>query len=370
MKLSEIILIGIVFFFVFGLALGSCIAGGPPPKVLLDVDVSIQQAIEEEAPVLPDDFAKNDPPRVSAQWMELIPPEVVKDDGKAGQKIATLFTSDGTWKCKACNVQAGYISASQPKFAYQTVKVPAQGQSPTGLVPYWVAPDGTGFEGYMDTKALEKWIAEHTPKEGTEVSKDAGEEITIGEEIKGLQIVKIDGSSSSAVVAAILDNVARTELMKAGKLSPSGAVASTWLPEININLDDPILKILDGLLSKDGMTLGGGKISWPAGKRVVIFDPPIDVSYRKILEVSATVKAVEVNGREVVVRMGGRLVPDLKVILMSRAAFRRFIWSPDASKPFDVKLAADRVLPDRISGRPVVWVDSVEIPNVVSFGIL
>lgn len=309
MKLSEIILIGIVFFFVFGLALGSCIAGGPPPKVLLDVDVSIQQAIEEEAPVLPDDYAKNDPPRVSAEWLEFIPPEVVKTDGKAGQKIATLFTSDGTWKCRACDIQAGYFSASQPKFAYETVKVPAQGQSPTGLVPYWVAPDGTGFEGYMDTKTLEKWVAEHTPKEGKEVSEDAGEEV------KGLQIVKIDGSSSSAVVAAILDNVARTELMKAGKLSPSGAVASTWLPEIDVDLDDPMLKVLDGLLSRDGMKLGGGKISWPAGKRVVSFDPPIDVSFRKILEVSATVKAVEVNGREVVVRMGGRLVPDLKVIL-------------------------------------------------------
>lgn len=318
MKLSEIILIGIVFFFVFGLAVGSCIAGDPPPKVSVDVDASAQLAIEEEAPVLPDDFARNDPPRVSAEWLEFIPPEVVKTDagesaGKAGQKIATLFTSDGTWKCRACDIQTGHFSASPPKFSYETVKVPAQGQSPSGLVPYWVAPDGTGFEGHMDTKTLEKWIADHTPKEGTEVSKDAGEEIT--EELKGMQIVKVDGSSSSAVVAAILDNVARTELMKAGKLSPSGAVASTWLPEIDVDLDDPMLKVLDGLLSRDGMKLGGGKISWPAGKRVISFDPPIDVSYRKILEVSATVKAVEVNGREVVVRMGGRLVPDLKVIL-------------------------------------------------------
>ena len=314
MKLSEIILIGVVFFFVFGVAVGYCVAAGPPPKVLLDVDVSVQQAIEDEAPVLPDDFAKNDPPRISAEWSELIPPEVVKDDagesaGKAGQKIATLFTSDGTWKCRACDIQAWYFSVSPPKFAYQTVKVPAQGQSPSGLVPYWVAPDGTGFEGHMDTKALEKWIAEHTPKEGTEVPKDAGEEV------KAFQVVKVDGSSSSAVLAAVLENVARTELMKAGKLSPSGAVASTWLPEIDVDLDDPMLKVLDGLLSRDGMQLGGGKISWPAGKRVLSFDPPIDVSYRKILEVSATVKAIEVNGREVVVRMGGRLVPDLKVIL-------------------------------------------------------
>lgn len=317
MRLSEIILIGVVFFFVFGIALGSCISADPPPKASVDVDASAQQAIEEEAPVLPDDFAKNDPPRVSAEWLEFIPPEVVKDDagdsgesaGKAGQKTATLFTTDGTWPCRACDLQAGNLSASKPKFAFTTVPVPAAGPSPSGACPCWVAPDGTTYSGYMDTKTLEKWIAEHTPKEGTEVSEDAGEEV------KGIQIVKIDGSSSSAVVAAILDNVARTELMKAGKLSPSGAVASTWLPEIDIDLDDPMLKVLDGLLSRDGMQLGGGKISWPAGKRVVSFDPPIDVSYRKILEVSATVKAIEVNGREVVVRMGGRLVPDLKVIL-------------------------------------------------------
>lgn len=315
MKLSEIILIGIVFFFVFGLALGTCIAGGPPPKVLIEVDLELQKSIEEEAPVLPDDFAKNDPPRVSAEWLEFIPPEVVKDDvsKKGGRAVATLFTSDGTWKCNACDMQMRDISAAKPNIAFEKIPVPAQGQSPSGLVPYWVAPDGTGFEGFMPSAKLEKWIAEHTPKEGTEVSENEGEEVT--EELKGLQIVKVDGSSSSAVVAAILDNVARTELMKAGKLSPSGAVASTWLPEIDVDLDDPMLKVLDGLLSRDGMTLGGGKISWPAGKRAISFDPPIDVSYRKILEVSATVKAVEVNGREVVVRMGGRLVPDLKVIL-------------------------------------------------------
>jgi hypothetical protein len=316
MKLSEIILIGIVFFFVFGLALGTCIASGPPPKVLIDVDLSVQQAIEEEAPVLPDDFAKNDPPRLSAQWMEFIPPEVVKDDaedsaGKAGRKTATLFTTDGTWPCGSCDIQTRNLSASKPKFAFTTIPVPAAGPSPSGACPCWLAPDGTTFSGAMDTKTLEKWIGEHQEKAGAEVSKDAGEEI----EVKGFQIVKVDGSSSSAVIAAMLENVARSELMKAGKLSPSGAVASAWLPEIDVDLDDPLLKVLDGLLSREGMTLGGGKISWPAGKRVVSFDPPIDVSYRKILEVSATVKAIEVNGREVVVRMGGRLIPDLKVIL-------------------------------------------------------
>ena len=315
-KQFEIVLIGIVFLFVLGAFVGTCCATDPPPKVSVDVDASAQMAIEEEAPVLPDDFAKNDPPRISAEWMEFIPPEVVKDDvgesaGKAGRKTATLFTTDGTWPCGSCDIQTRHLSASKPKFAFTTIPVPAAGPSPSGACPCWLAPDGTTFSGAMDTKALEKWIGEHQEKAGAEVSKDAGEEI----EVKGFQVVKIDGSSSSAVIAAMLENVARTELMKAGKLSPSGAVASGWLPEIDVDLDDPLLKVLDGLLSKDGMTLGGGKISWPAGKRVISFDPPIDVSYRKILEVSATVKAVEVNGREVVVRMGGRLVPDLKVIL-------------------------------------------------------
>jgi hypothetical protein len=306
LKLSEWTLIGVVLFFVLGLALGTCCAGPPlSPAVSVDVDASAQLAIEEEAPVLPDDFAKNDPPRVSADWLEEIPPAVVEDDSidQDRPKVATLFTSDGTWKCRACDIQTGYLSTSQPKFGYETVKVPAQGQSPTGLVPYWVAPDGTGFEGYMSSDKLEKWIKDHTPTEGTKVSKDAAEDV------KGLQIVKVDGSSSSAVVAALVEHLSRAGMAE------SARVAQSWLPEIDVDVNDPMLKVLDGLLSAKGLEIGGAKISWPAGKRSIAFDPPIDVSYRKILEVSAAVKAVEVNGREVTLRLNGRLISDLKVIL-------------------------------------------------------
>lgn len=314
MKLSEIILIGVVFFFVIGAALGTCCGGPPvPPAVSVDVDASAQLAIEEEAPVLPDDFAKNDPPRISAEWLEFIPPEVVKDDGdsgkstgKAGQKTPTLFTTDGTWPCGACDIQARNLSAAKPKFAFTTIPVPAAGPSPSGACPCWVAPDGTEFSGYMDTKTLEKWVKDHTPTEGKEVSEASGEEVN--DELKGLSIVTIDASSSSAVIAAIAAHSARFQDKQTSK-------AIGWLPEIDVDLSDPMLKVLDGLLSKDGMTFGGGRISWPAGKRIVSFDPPIDVSYRKVLEVSVAVKAIEVNGREVVVRMGGRLIPDLKVIL-------------------------------------------------------
>jgi 6-phosphogluconolactonase (cycloisomerase 2 family) len=57
------------------------------------------------------------------------------------------------------------------------------------------------------------------------------------------------------------------------------------------------------------------KVSWPAGKRAIVFDPPVDVAYRKVLEISSKVKSIEVNGREVVIRLDGRLIQDLKVRL-------------------------------------------------------
>jgi hypothetical protein len=157
----------------------------------------------------------------------------------------------------------------------------------------------------MDTKTLEKWIKDHTPTEGAKVSKDAGEEVNQ----KSLQIVKVDGSSSSAVVAALVEHLSRAGMAE------SARVAQSWLPEIDVDVNDPMLKVLDGILSAKGLEIGGAKISWPAGKRSIAFDPPIDVSYRKILEVSAAVKAVEVSGREVTLRLNGRLISDLKVIL-------------------------------------------------------
>jgi hypothetical protein len=69
------------------------------------------------------------------------------------------------------------------------------------------------------------------------------------------------------------------------------------------------------MMSKDGYKLGGLKVSWPAGKRAMVFDPPVDVAYRKVLEVSSKVKSVEVDGRVVVIRLDGRLINDLKVRL-------------------------------------------------------
>lgn len=303
MKFFKFTAIGCLLMFFLGLLAGSvCAFDDPPPKVSVDVDASAQLAIEEEAPVLPDDFASNDQPRISAEWLEEIPPEIVKEELP---KVATLFTADGTWRCQPCINQQSFLTSNPPKIQFATVKIPAEGQSPTGKAPVWLAPDGTIFEGAMDTKTLEKWIKEHSPTEGTKVSKAAGEEVTP----KGLAVVKVEGSSSSAVLAALVAHVSRIEGPESLRVSRG------WLPEIDVDLDDPMLKVLDGLLSAKGLEIGGAKISWPAGKRSISFDPPIEVSYRKVLEVSSQVKAVEVSGREVTLRLNGRLISDLKVIL-------------------------------------------------------
>ena len=309
--------------FLLGLLGGAnCISASPPPAVSVSVDASAQLAIEEEAPVLPDDFAKNDPPRLSASWLADEKPEPVKSApqetaGKEGAKsnIATLFTSDGTWPCNACNVQSGYLSSDKPKFAFTTIPIPAAGDSPVGKVPVWRAPDGTIFEGAMRTTDLEKWIAEHQKAaQGQTISENSAEELS-GQ--KSMSVVQIDGSSSSAVFAALLEHVNRSEIAHKSASNGSGGLLApqSWLPEIDVDVSDPLLSVLDAMMSKDGYKLGGLKVSWPAGKRAMVFDPAVDVAYRKVLEVSSKVKSVEVDGRVVVIRLDGRLINDLKVRL-------------------------------------------------------
>lgn len=304
--------------FLLGLLGGAnCISASPPPAVSVSVDASAQLAIEEEAPVLPDDFAKNDPPRVSASWLadEDAPQGATAGKEGVNANIVTLFTSDGTWPCNACNVQSGYLSADKPKFAFTTIPIPAAGDSPVGKVPVWRAPDGTIFEGAMRTADLEKWIGEHQKAaQGQTISENSAEELS-GQ--KSMSVVQIDGSSSSAVFAALLEHVNRAEIAHKSANNGNGGklAAQSWLPEIDVDLSDPLLAVLDAMMSKDGYKLGGLKVSWPAGKRAMVFEPPVDVAYRKVLEVSSKVKSVEVDGRVVVIRLDGRLINDLKVRL-------------------------------------------------------
>jgi len=394
--------------FVLGLIGGAnCVSASPPPAVSVSVDASAQLAIEEEAPVLPDDFAKNDPPRVSAKWT-IEPVESVKsksipsNDGKsisrrrkvqdldawvrknytpktvlksgvmgdnnlvlihlvdehkftpnqvngldmwvalalhdaahagtikADEMITvnsstagsdedsgiTLFTSDGTWNCPACNDQKRNLSSAKISFDFKTVKVPKEGRSPTNTVPLWLGADGSTFEGAMTAAQLEKWAAKHgnpNPISSCSPAQAQAQAAAINE--KPVTIVELDASSSSAVLAALLEHVNRSEIAHKSANNGEKLAVQSWLPEIDVDLSDPLLAVLDAMMSKDGYQLGGLKVSWPAGKRAMVFDPPVDVAYRKVLEVSSKVKSVEVDGRVVVIRLDGRLINDLKVRL-------------------------------------------------------
>ena len=361
------------------------------PSVMIDVDSSAQLAIEDEAPVLPDDFARNDPPKISANWLPSSSAEVkiparitkcqrsaseisqwisenyksnstlstdvtprsmvwnhlVSEHGFQSHQVSnlpqwkalalhdavhlgkiepfeelsamspssssadgedsgiTLFTADDSWKnsCQPCKDQAAELARNPPNFKFKIVKGPKEGDSPSGLYPCWVGADGAQATGFMPKSTLEKWAKEHGKKTPANVPQEKSVE-------KPVTSVEIDSSKASAVMLALADHVARSSGPESLKVS-----GRSWLPEIDIDLDDPFLKVLDGLLSAEGFELGGAKISWPAGKRAISFDPPVDATYRKVLEVSAKVKSLEVSGREVVVRMDSRLIPDLKVIL-------------------------------------------------------
>lgn len=396
----------VVFFF----GLLACIANcqdRPHPQVSVSTSASAQLAIEEEAPVLPDDFAKNDPPRVSANWITgeedeskalASPAEITisrrrtKDDldswvrknytpktqlssdvsprsqvlihlvnehkfkpnqvngldmwvalalhdaahsktikaddlvtvnsvnpsaaGNMRDSGITLFTSDGTWRCGQCDIQKRNLSGENVSFDFKTMKVPAEGRSPTGSVPFWLGADGSTFEGAMTATQLETWAKLHGRH--ADPAKTHASSAVESQTQKPITTVEIDGSSSSAVLAALFEHINRSEIAHKSSSSDSSKSPQAiqgWLPEIDIDLDDPMLKILDAMMSADGYTMGGLKVSWPAGKRAVVFDPPVDVAYRKVLEVTSRVKSIEVNGREVLVRLDGRLIQDLRVKL-------------------------------------------------------
>jgi hypothetical protein len=270
-----------------------------PPDVSLSVSASAQLAVEDESPVLPDDFAKNDPPQISANWL---PREALNASAEKGSGI-TLFSSDGTWRCGPCVEQQKILAGNPPTFEFAMVGVPKEGQSPSGLVPCWQGADGAVFTGVMSASQLESWAKAHGPKPKTSGAKKPTD-------VKPLSSVEVDSRNASAVLLALASHVERSQ-----KPKPESVSGRTWLPEIDVDLNDPFLKMLDGLLSADGIQLGGARVAWPTGQRSIAFDPPVQASYRKILEVSVAIKAVEVSGREVVLRLDGRLIPDLKVIL-------------------------------------------------------
>jgi len=80
-------------------------------------------------------------------------------------------------------------------------------------------------------------------------------------------------------------------------------------------VNDDLLKVLDALLGKDGYTGNGLQVKWPAGKRRLTFEPGITVVFRKVVEVDATITAIEIDGRDVTLSLAGTLLKQLTVRL-------------------------------------------------------
>lgn len=256
------------------------------PDAAARTAAAAQLASEEDAPVLPDDFAKNDPPRISATWEQ--PAAAVA----AGEFV--LYTSDGTWFCGACNTQKSYLDRGSLSFGYRTVGVPSGGKSPTGSVPVWKAPDGTLLSGACSVSYLNQWAARHQPAAVASTSPD---ESTV--------VVSVDAASPAAALQALAAHVQRH--------SAAESAVQSWLPEIDVDVDDAVLKLLDSMLSADGLKTGGLSVKWPAGVRSVTLSPAAELRFKKIVEIDVQLTKVTVDGRKVTFALSK--FPDLTVRL-------------------------------------------------------
>lgn len=260
------------------------------PDAAARTAAAAQLASEEDAPVLPDDYAKNDPPRISAEWSQ--PPAAVKSDGEF-----VFYTSDGTWVCGPCNTQKSYLASGNLSFSYRTVGVPSGGKSPTGSVPLWQAPDGTLLSGASSVSYLNQWAARHQPASSASTSPD---DLAVS--------VSVDASSPVAALQALAAHVQRHSL-PASEAQP----AQSWLPEIDVDVDDAVLRLLDSMLSADGLKTGGLSVKWPAGVRSVSLSPAAELRFKKLVEIDVELTKVTVDGRKVTFALSK--FPDLTVRL-------------------------------------------------------
>lgn len=266
-----------------------------PPKVAVNVAVAATQAAHDDQPVLPDDFGTQT--GISASW------SVIAASGAPTEKLVpgvTLRTADDTFRCLPCERQAkilieagGMTKDGVPIWPFRIVKTHEY------AVPTWV-PDGVDdnsdkiLVGVREPVSLKKWIESYAKKE---VSNNSPEK----------WIVEVDGSDSRAIFLALAESLRRQEAAQ--------PAVTGFLPAIPIDLDDDLLKVLDALLSKDGYTRNGFEVVWPVGKRRMTFEPGIHVTVRKVVEVDATVEAIEIDGRDVTLSLNGTIFKELTVRL-------------------------------------------------------
>jgi hypothetical protein len=267
---------------------------GQPPKVAVEVATAAVKAAEEDQPVLPDDFGQASR-QVSAKWVA---------EGMSGELEpgVTLFTGgliDGKEWCAGCVTQntilikaGGMTADGVPIWPFKIVKTNEM------TVPQWV-PDGEEpgsskiLIGPREAKTLERWIKGYAKQPASNYPVSA--------------VVEVDGSDSRAIVLALAESLRRQE--------DTQPAVQGFLPAVPLDVNDDLLKVLDALLGKDGYTGNGLQVMWPAGKRRVTFEPGIKIVFRKVVEVDATITAIEIDGREVTLSLAGTLLKELTVRL-------------------------------------------------------
>lgn len=260
-----------------------------PPKVAVDVAVVATEAAKEDQPILPDDFAQAGG-LVRAEW-ESVP----WNDGVG----VTLYTSDGDW-CAACKKQelilkqaGGMKTDGTPVWPFRVRHVDDR------AVPVWIADTGESIQGVREPKTLKVWIEHYSNKAKSNIAQSNN--------CPEKMVVTVDGSDSRAVLLALHEAIRRQE--------DTQPAVTGFLPAIPIDLDDSLLKTLDGMLSKDGYAAGGLKLVWPAGERKISFEPGLSASFTKVVEVSATVHSISINGRDVTLQLSGTIIKELTVRL-------------------------------------------------------
>jgi thiol-disulfide isomerase/thioredoxin len=259
---------------------------GQPPKVVVDVAIAATEAAKDDQPVMPDDFGQA-ARAVSAKW------QAVESSGEL-QPGCTLYTADGDW-CAPCKTQAkiliklgGMTADGVPIWPFKIVKTNEM------TVPQWVSDTGDVEPMIGPREAgLKEWI-ERRAKSAADNSPDK-------------LVVEVDGSDSRSIVLALAEAVRRQD--------DTQPAVQGFLPSVPLDVNDDLLKVLDALIGKDGYTGEGFSVKWPAGKRKVTFEPGIQVWFRKVVEVDATITAIEIDGREVTLSLSGTILSQLTVRL-------------------------------------------------------
>jgi glutaredoxin len=290
-----------IVYFLAAVAFAAKLFAQSPEVAVAVANANVKAALQDQ-PILPDDFGRASRD-IAATWSESTP----KEAGTVEEVVpnVTLYTGDGTW-CPYCVQQnkllkdAGAIDDDgNPVWPFRIVKCAPDDPRIEGGVPRWEVDDDDSktLSGIRECVSLKKWIYGYAKKSTKQVAANYPVE----------WVVEVDGNDSKAIVLALAEACRRQD--------DTLQVAQGFLPAIPIDVDDDLLKVLDALMSSDGYTREGLRVGWPVGKRTVTFDPGIQVRFRKVVEVDATVTAIEMNGREVSLSLAGTIVSQLTVRL-------------------------------------------------------